>query len=194
MTVADMISKLLRRLEHDGVIPAETGLDSINESVKYLALRLADRCSDLAIGSFESTFTEQTTSLPSDFNGLSGLPAVDGIPLDPLSPGVVLADTATVPTHFEVVNDLLYVYPTPSAEITVSGKYWIAPDELAIYDDIPYEGKFDGLVLSMASLFSVAGYTIFAQPAFLAQVEGSLDSVLFPRKPALPRNRPFNSF
>lgn len=195
MTVAEMILKLLKRFEHDKIIPAETAIDSINGAVRYLQLRMADRNSDLVKGTFVDTGMVQEVALPSDFNGFAGSPTIAGRRLDPLPPDVSqMSATDSVPTHYDVVGYAMFLYPEPTTEVTVSAKYWVFPETLRTSDDIPFDGMFDGLILATAALFAVNGAAVLSQQAFMAGVEQGLDLVLFPRKPGLPSRRPYNGF
>lgn len=194
MTVIDMILKLTVKVSAMAVTPAESALDAINEAVRHLALKLADRNSDLARWNYSQITSLQTASLPNDFNGFCGKPHVDSVHLEPLPAAYDTTTPAGDPKYYDVVADILYLYPTPLAAVMVTAQYWRLPAALVNTDEVPYSGRFDSLLLSMATKIAVSGFSVLSQQAFLFEVEQGLDSVLFPRRPALPTNRPFHSF
>lgn len=194
MTVLDMILKVTVKVAALAVTPTESSLDAINEAVRHLALKLADRNSDLARGNYSKITSRQTASLPDDFNGFYGKPHADGVHLEQVPAEYDTSTPAGAPKYYDVVDDTLYLYPTPLAAITITAQYWSLPDALTNKDAVPYSGRFDSLLLNMATKIAVSGFSVLSQQAFLLEVEQGLDSVLFPRRPALPTNRPFRSF
>ena len=195
MTITDMMLKIAVRLSAMDAVPVESALDAINESVRYLALMLADRNSDLAATSFSIATTAQTASLPASFNGFVSKPVINNISLEPLpidTTGIPL--TAAQPLYYDVSDTTLYLYPTPLSSVTITGKYWSLPVDLTSSSAIPYGGKFDSLLLNMAVKIAISGLSVLSQQAFAVETRQGLDAVLFPRRPALPARRPFNSF
>lgn len=194
MTASDMALKIAVKISALGVAPFESAIDAINVSVRFLALRLADRNSDLARSNYTIRMSRNVGALPTDFNGLSGVPYCDGEPLDVLPASYDPLTAPGTPKYYDIVDDLLYVYPTPSGQVTITGKYWVNPETLTNSDTIPYGGRFDSLIAGMATKFCVSGSEVMSSPQFMAEVENSLDVVLFPRKPALPARRPYSGF
>ena len=194
MTVTDMTLKITVRVAALAVAPVEPAIDAINEAVQFLALKLADRDSDLARSSYARNTTRQSSALPPDFNGFYGKPSISGKYLEPLPSDYDLNTPAGTPQYYEVIEDMLYVYPAPLSQITIAGKYWVFPEPLMNTDAIPFSGKFDSLLLNMAVKLVVSGYSILSQQQFSIEVERGLDAVLFPRKPALPTRRPYHNF
>lgn len=195
MTVADMVFRVVKKISAAGTAPVEPAIDSINEVVKFLSYRLADRKSDLVIGLQTENVAIQTVLLPFDFNGFVKHPSVNNKELTILPADFSVAEeTAVQPLHYEVLGDILYLYPTPSEAVTYVGKYWMVPDTLALTDELPFLGKFDKLITDMAVKFCAFGYDVLASSVFLQEVESGLDTVLLPRKASLPIRRPYRDF
>jgi hypothetical protein len=194
MIVSEMSLKIALRLAALSVVPAQSALDSINDAVKFLSLKLADRQSDLARSSFTVSADTLTVALPFDFSGLDGKPYADGVPLEPLPNDYDVTTQAGTPLYYEVVGESLFIHPTPLNSVDITAKYWVSPDTLIMSDDVPYSGRFDGLLLDMAVNLSVSGYSVLSEQQFITVVEKGLDLVTFPRRPALPSRRPHCNF
>lgn len=193
MTVSEMVLKILLKLSSSGAVPVESASDAINESVRYLALRLADRNSDLSRANISRTITKRAVVLPEDFNGFSGKPYIDDLPLELVSPSYIVPDPGT-PLFYEVVASTLYLYPAPAAAVALTAKYWVLPPTLSGSDDLPFNGLFDSLLSNMALGVCTSGTAVITDQSFISMVEQGLDMVLFPRRPALRSVRPYNGF
>lgn len=194
MTVSDMVLKIAVKIGALGASPIEPAIDAVNGAIRFLALKLADRNSDLARGNYIKRTAKQTCTLPADFNGFAGKPYVDDVPINPLPIDYDMQTADGTPLYYEVADDTLYLYPAPLESVTVTGKYWSLPEELIAADDIPYGGKFDSLLLTMATGIAISGYSVMHSSEFNVDIERGLDLVLFPRRPALPEKRPYISF
>ena len=108
MTVLEMVLKIAARVSDSGVIPVGTGLDSVNDSLQYLSLRLSDRNSDLVVADLSQAATAQTIALPATFNGFSGRPKAGDVYLD-IAPGDLssLPVTGVQPYYYNVFGSTL---------------------------------------------------------------------------------------
>lgn len=193
--VRDMIIKLAIKADEASLKPVESAIDAINEAVRFLSSKLADRNSDLVRGIFSDNTSTGSVTLPADFNGFFNKPVINKTELEPLPVDYDFTDTTTgTPAYYEVIGGTLNIYPLPSSTVTVYTRYWVMPDTLIESDDIPFNGRFDSLLQTMAIKLSVDGFGVLSEDAFLAEVERGMDIVLFPLRPAIPARRPHYNF
>jgi hypothetical protein len=191
MTVQDLLFAVLPRLQESSGVDI---LQAANAAVRSIGKRLAWRRSDLVKEPVELDFeAEAYTVLPSVLLGFAEDPyAVSGtskLPLTPLRPGDRAdLDREGTPQRYELIGRKLYLFPYPSAPLTLKGMGFQLPSELTGMDDsLPWSGIMDELLVEAVYRIGSVGLVHAVDPVFEAYVDQELERLLPVRAGARPR-------
>lgn len=190
MTGLELFNKLTARLGK-----SEINLDfltAINATTGVIAKRLWNNRSDFLRSDFSVAFTADNpdVTLPAGFLGFVERPYVvvgtTQSRVAPLPPETDNAFTATgTPQYYEMRGTVLAkLYPTPSANGTMKGKYFAKPTDLtALSGTIPFGGFFDDVYLDALLMVAQQGMFVVATPLFDQTMSKQVDITISSRAP-----------
>lgn len=184
MTVQELQTALLPRLAKGKIASGITLMQAVNMATHVIHRRLWDSNSDILHKAFTLYIpgTLDNAKLPSDFLGLSEHPYVSGQgnPLTPVQSKdrAALDGQSGTPTYYELVDDRLYVFPTPVSLTLIKGRYILdEPTVDALTDAIPFAGLFDQLYVEAVLWLNTHGLSATIDPGFDALVRNEVDRI-----------------
>lgn len=179
MTVLELLRELAPMINDQEGRPFPI-LNAVNSVLRALYRELLDRKSDLVCGDLSINFVagQPAGSVPaSDFAGLRGKPWVDGktVTIDPISGNGGRAEydgkTGTNPHCYDLQGDVVVLYPTPSVDLTLKGRYYKKFVDLAAVSDVIPLPQFIDTVKAGVMLLNRHGLLYCVTSEFRAMIE-----------------------
>ena len=196
-TIFDAVLPRIQQVE----VPLPTIVDAINEATEIIFDRLFKRGSDLIRREMALSISAEsnTVDLPGNFRGLTGRPFIVGEP-DALLPATEsdiqqLYGKAGTPTHYELRDDVLAVYPTPEADVEIVGRFYEFPTQAtSLTSVVPFRGAFDRAYREAVVKVALFGPGVVIEPSFAAFLYDAVDEVLVIRQRHAPIRREIRDF
>jgi len=190
-TVGSIFSEMLPRLSKSDL--SVSFIAAMQTTVDVLVRRLWVNKSDLLAAPMTPVAVlagSASFPLPTDLLGLRENPymTIEGQPgreLAPLPPGRRYAFTQQgTPEYYEVLGSTCWLFPTPSANVSIKAMYNQDPPKLTgMESTIPFNGLFDPVIKDAALQIGSQGVFVVSTPVFETMVRNFVDQILQIRNP-----------
>jgi len=190
MTVLELLKDITPLLNDRGGRPFPI-LTAINNVLRAIVRDLRSRKSDLVIADLSLDFTvagNGLAQLPADFDGLKGKPWTgNNRPIDRIASGnteraYFQGKTGTQPKRYSLEGTNLRLFPAPSVDLTVLGRYYQKHvDVTAMNEEVPFSGDFQDTIINGIMLLNQHGPLYSITTEFKTFIEEEVGRTMYRR-------------
>jgi hypothetical protein len=180
MTGAELLEKVLARIDTVEKPSGVSFLDSLNAAVEVIFSKLIERKSHLVKADLDLVTDVDPFSLPDDFRGFAEQPYLildRAVPLLPLPEGGArdFYGKTGVPEYYRITGLTIQLFPY-SSDGQLRSQYYSCPVEVAMTDDLPWHGLNRIIEDATCASFEFGGISgLLANDKFMFTLQQSLD-------------------